>query len=193
MPSSRMRVLTTTHLWASTRTGAGDSSYELAMLLKGGPAFSVQQVADYKQATTVAVSLNIIAPTGLYHGRKLLNLGADRWLFKPELAVSHPFGPERKWEVDAYLNGSFFTNDTSFRGGELLRQQALPGVEGHLTYSFTKKLWVSVDTRYSFRGDTFVNGGDQRNGQQDFILGSEANVSLNPQNSLSALRIVSQP
>ena len=168
----------------ASRTGAGDSSYELAMLLKGGPALSVQQFADYKQATTVAVGLTITAPTGEYNGKKLLNLGANRWLFKPELAISHPFGAERKWEVDAYVNGGFFTKDTSFHGGEVLRQQALPGVEGHLSYSFTRDLWVSVDTRYSFRGDTFVDGVDQHNAQQNFILGSEANVSLNPQNSL---------
>jgi hypothetical protein len=62
----------------ASRTGAGDSTHEVAMLLKGGPALSVQQSADYKQAT-ITVSLAIIAPTGLYSGRKLLNLDADRW------------------------------------------------------------------------------------------------------------------
>ena len=169
----------------ASRIGAGDSSYEVAMLLKGGPALSVQQFADYKPATTVAMSLTVTAPTGVYNGKKLLNLGADRWLFKPELAVSHPFGPEQKWEADAYLNGSFFTNDTSFHGGEILRQQALPGVEAHLSYSFIKELWISIDTRYSFRGDTFIDGVNQHNGQQNFVLGSEANIALNPQNSLA--------
>jgi len=63
----------------ASRTGAGDSSYEVAMLLRGGPALSVQQFPDYQPATTVAVSLTVTAPTGLYSGRKLLNLGADRW------------------------------------------------------------------------------------------------------------------
>ena len=165
-------------------SGAGDSSYEVAMLLKGGPALSVAQFADYKQTTTVGVSLTITAPTGLYNGNKVLNLGSDRWSFKPEFAVSHPFGPEQKWEVDAYVNAYFFTDDTSFRGREVLRQQALPGLEGHISYSFTNNFWVSVDTRYSFRGKTFVDGVDQHDGQQNFILGNEANVSLNPQNSL---------
>jgi hypothetical protein len=57
-------------------------------------------------------------------------------------------------------------------------------MEGHISYSFTDHLWASVDTRYSFQGTTFLNGVDQNNAQQNFILGSEVNVSLNARNSL---------
>jgi hypothetical protein len=60
----------------------------------------------------------------------------------------------------------------------------LPGIEGHVSYSFLDSLWASLDTRYSFRGTTFVNGLNQNNAQQNFSLGSEVNVSLNPRNSL---------
>jgi hypothetical protein len=172
-----------TNIHGST-TGAGDSSYELAMLLKGGPALSVAQFASYKPATTVGVSLTITAPTGAYHADKLLNLGSNRWSFKPEIAVSHPFGPKQKWEIDGYADAYFYTDNTSYHGVETLRQQALPGLEGHISYSFTSSLWASLDTRYSSRGDSFVNGVDQNNSQQNFILGSEVNVSLNRQNSL---------
>ena len=38
-------------------TGTGDSSYQFAMLLKGGPALSVAQFANYQPNTTVGVSL----------------------------------------------------------------------------------------------------------------------------------------
>jgi hypothetical protein len=60
----------------------------------------------------------------------------------------------------------------------------VPGLEGHISYSCTPNLWVSLDTNYSFRGDTIVNGTDQNDAQQNFILGSEANVSINPRNLL---------
>jgi len=175
--------VTGTNIHGST-TGTGDSSYELATLLKGGPALSVAQFASYKPTTTVGVSLTITAPTGLYNADKLLNLGSNRWSFKPEIAVSYPFGTKQKWEFDAYANAYFYTDNTSYHGVEILRQQALPGLEGHISYSFTSSLWASLDTRYSFRGDTFVNGMNQNNAQQNFTLGSEVNVSLNPQNSL---------
>ena len=163
-------------------TDLGDSSYEFVMLVKGGPALSVTQFANYKPTTSVGVSFTVTAPTGQYDANKVINLGSDRWSFKPEIGISHPFGS--KWVVDAYASAYFFTDNTSYQGVEVLRQQPLPGVEGHISYSFTNNLWVSLDTRYSFRGDTLINGTDQNNAQQNFTLGSEVNVSLNSRNVL---------
>ena len=165
-------------------TGTGDSSYVVAALLKGGPALSVAQFADYKPTTTVGMSLTITAPTGQYNPNKILNLGSDRWSFKPEIAVTHPFGPEQKWGVEAFANSYFFTDNTSYHGREVLRQHALPGLEGHISYSFSDRFWASLDARYSFRGSTFLNGVNQNNVQQNFGLGTEVNISLNPRNSL---------
>jgi hypothetical protein len=165
-------------------TGTGDSSYQVAMLLKGGPALSVAKFGSYKPTTTIGASLTITAPTGLYHADRLLNLGSNRWSFKPEIAVSHPFGDKKKWEFDGYANTYFYTDNTCYHGTEVLRQRPLPGFEGHISYSFTPSLWASLDTRYSFGGDTFVNSVNQNNPQQNFILGSEVNLSLNSQNSL---------
>src|SRR5262252_877652 len=159
-------------------TGAGDSSYSLAMLLKGGPALSVAQFEHYEPTTTLGASLTITAPTGLYNPNKILNLGSDRWSFKPEIALSHPFGSEEKWQLDAYANAYFYTDNTSYHGREILRQEPLAGLEGHISYSFNDRLWVSLDTRYSFRGATFVDGADQNNAQQNVIFGSEMNMSI---------------
>lgn len=164
--------------------GTGDSSYQMGMLLKGGPALTVEQFQDYKPTTIVGLSFAFTAPTGLYRSNKILNLGSDRWSFKPELAVTYPFGPEQKWQVDAYANAYFYTDNTSYHGQEVLRQEPLPGFEGHLSYSFNDRLWASLDTRYSFRANTFVNGVDQSSSQQNFILGSEMNVSINSRNTL---------
>jgi hypothetical protein len=166
-------------------SGAGDSSCQFAMLLKGGPALSAAQFASYKPATSLGLSLTITAPTGLYDSNKILNLGSDRWSFKPEIALSHPFGPDQKWEFDAYGNATFYTDNASYHGKEILRQEPLPGLEGHISYSFNERIWASLDMRYSFRASTFVNGVSQNNAQQNFILGNELNISLSPQNSLT--------
>jgi hypothetical protein len=166
-----------------SRSGAGDSSYTLTTLLKGGPALSVDQFETYRHATTVGMSLEIAAPTGQYNSSKLLNLGSDRWSFKPEVAVSQPFGREQKWQCDLYAHARFFTDNTSYRGTEVLRQDPLPGIEGHVSYSFAKA-WASIDTLYVFRGTTYVNGVNQSDAQQNFTLGGEINISLNSRNSL---------
>jgi len=165
--------------------GVGDSTYEVAMLLKGGPALGVAEFANYKPTATVGVSLAVTAPTGLYSPDKVLNLGTDRWSFKPEIAVSYPFGPQQKWTLDAYANSYFYTDNTSYHGAEILRQQTLPGFEGHISYSFLDSLSGSLDARYSFRGDTFVDGVNQNNAQRNLILGTEMILSLNARNSLS--------
>jgi len=165
-------------------TGTGDSSYQFAALLKGGAALSVAQFADYKPTTILGMSFTLTAPTGLYGPNKLLNLGSDRWSFKPEIALSRPFGAEQKWQLDVYANCYFFTDNSSYRGAEILRQEPLPGAEGHLSYSFVNSLWASLDTRYAFRGVTLVNDVDQNNAQKVFSLGTEVNLSLNLRNSL---------
>jgi hypothetical protein len=164
--------------------GTGDSSYMFGTLLKGGPALGPQEFSSYVPTNTFGISLTITAPTGLYDANKILNLGSNRWSFKPEIAFTHPFGPNHNWEVDSYANAYFYTNNTSYRGREILRQEPLTGFEGHLSYSFTDSVWASVDARYAFRGDTAVNGSDQQSSQQYITVGSEVNVSLSPAHSL---------
>jgi hypothetical protein len=168
----------------SSIAGTGDSSYALGMLVKGGPALKGAQFDNYKPTTIVGVSVTFTAPTGLYNSDKILNLGSDRWSFKPEIALSHPFGAGQKWQLDAYANGYLYTDNTSYRGREILRQQPLIGVEGHISYSFNDSLWISSDTRYAFRGDQVVDGVDQHNAQQNLIVGSEMKISMNSQHSL---------
>src|SRR5215831_18273616 len=145
-----------TDIIAST-TGVGDSSLQVGILLKGGPALSAAQFDDYKPATTLGVSLTTTAPTGAYDPNKVLNLGSDRWSFKPEIALCYPFGPEWKWQFDGYANIYFFTDNTTYHGREILRQEPLAGLEGHISYLFVPHAWASIDTLYSFRGTTVIN------------------------------------
>ena len=114
----------------------------------------------------------------------MLNLGTHRWSFKPEIGVAYPFGVEQKWEVDGYINAFFFTDNTAYHGVEVLRQEPLLGVEGHLSYSATKSVWASLDTRYAFRGETVLDGLAQNNSQQDLIVGAEVHWLPNSHNSL---------
>jgi len=172
-----------THLQGST-TGFGDSGFEFAALLKGGQALKASEFENHEPTTILGVSFSVTAPTGQYDPNRLLNLGSGRWSFKPEIAIVHPFGPGKKWQADGYMNVYFFTDNTSYRGSEILRQQPLPGFEGHVSYSFNDKVWASFDTRYSFRGTTDVNGVDQGNAQRNFGLGSEINVSFNSRSAL---------
>src|SRR5262249_37699066 len=117
-------------------------------------------------------------------GDRILNLGSDRWSVKPEIALSQPFGPEQKWQLDLYVNGYFYTDNPRFHGREILRQHPLAGLEGHISYSFNDNLWAAFDTRASFQGGTLVDGVDQNNAQENLIVGSEVNLSIDARHSL---------
>ena len=169
---------------SGSTTGLGDSSYQVGILLKGGPALSVAQFQSYGPTTTLGLSLTMTAPTGSYDPQQILNLGSDRWSFKPEFALRCPFGPEKKWQFDGYANVYFFTDNTNYHGKEILRQEPLAGLEGHVSYSFNDNVWLSLDTRYAFRGSTSVDGVAQDNAQRLFVLGTEVGVSINSRNSL---------
>jgi hypothetical protein len=169
---------------AGSVTGAGDSSLELGALLIGGKALSAAEFATYEPATTLGLSLSVSAPTGDYNAQMLLNLGSNRWSFKPELGLSYPFGSEHRWEADAYVNAYFFTDNAEYRGVEILRQDPLPGLEGHISYAFSPDLWASLDARYAFHGSTVVDGLDQHNPQENLVIGAEASWSPNSHNTL---------
>ncbi len=60
-----------------------------------------------------------------------------------------------------------------------------PGSKGTSAIPFNDSTWASFDTRYYlFAAQRSLNGADQDNGQQNFSLGSEINVSINNRNSL---------
>lgn len=164
--------------------GFGDSSYQAGILLKGGPALSVAQFDSYEPATTLGLSLTVTAPTGSYDAQRILNPGSDRWSFKPEFALRYPFGPDKRWQFDGYANVYFFTDNTSYRGKEILRQEPLFGLEGHVSYSFNDNVWLSLDSRYAFRGSTSVDGVGQDDAQRGLIVGTEVGASINSRNSL---------
>ena len=170
---------------SSSASGAGDASVEFAGLLMGGEALGAEELATHTPTTSFGVSLTVTLPTGEYNADALLNIGANRWSFKPEIGLSYPFGPEGKWVVDAYINVLVFTDNTGYRGAQVLRQEPLPGLEGHISYRFAPRFWASLDSRYAFHGETSINGVQQNNSQQSFVVGTEAHFSPNSQNSLT--------
>ena len=81
------------------RFGQGDPRLRLAMNLYGAPAMTPQQFASYRHQTIVGVSVTVAPPIGQYDSTKLINLGTNRWSFKPEVGLSQAWasGSWRRW------------------------------------------------------------------------------------------------
>jgi hypothetical protein len=107
-----------THLY---RSGIGDVALRYAMNIYGAPAMRGKQLASYKQKTIVGASITVSAPTGQYDPARLINIGSNRWAFKPEIGVSRAFG---KWSVEGAGGVWLYTENHHFNGSAV--RTALP-------------------------------------------------------------------
>jgi hypothetical protein len=144
------------------RSGFLDSSVRFSVNLIGGPAMQPAQFAKWRQDLLLGISLKIVAPTGQYDPTRLINWGSNRWAFKPELGYSQRFG---NFVVDAYAsmwffteNPEFFSHNMFYPGTQSQSQSSIAAFEGHLSYDFGRRLWVSLDANFWHGGETSLNG-----------------------------------
>ena len=147
------------------RSGLVDLSFRFSVNLLGGPAMQVPQFVKWKQNKILGASLKVVAPTGQYDPKKLINWGINKWAFKPELGYSQRFG---NWVLDAYGGVWLYTTNQQFFNmpSSVPQTQAPVGsLEGHLSYDFKKlfgraKLhgWASLDGNFWWGGISSIHG-----------------------------------
>lgn len=139
----------------ASRMGQGDLGLRIALNLHGAPAMTRQQFAAYRMTTIVGVSLSVAAPVGQYDSTKYVNLGANRWSFKPELGIMRTRGA---WTFEGDIGGVFFTDNTDYVNGATRGQAPIVGLQGHLIYTFRPGFWVAADGNYWKGGRITTNG-----------------------------------
>jgi hypothetical protein len=149
-------------------TGFGDPRFRFSMNFYGAPALTLKEFANYRQDVIVGASLQVTAPLGQYDNSKLLNIGNNRWSFKPELGVSKAWGP---WTVELAPSVTFYTDNTDFSNGKTFAQAPLYAVQGHVIYGFASGIWLSVDGLYFSGARTTVNGVQGDNMQTNSRVG----------------------
>ena len=165
-----------------TRTGFGDLGLRWAVNLLGAPALSLEEFRDYHQDTIVGASLTVTAPTGQYDSTKLVNIGTNRWTFKPEVGVSKALG---RWILEGDAAVTFYTdNDQFFPGSNVRQQDPLYALQLHAIYTFNPKLWGALDGTYYFGGRTSVNGTLNDDLQSNTRWGATLAQSLDVNNSI---------
>lgn len=164
-----------------TRNGFGDPALRLAVNLYGAPALSPAQFREYRQDTIVGASLVVTAPWGRYDGSKLVNIGTNRWSFKPEVGVSQALG---QWILEGAFGVSFFTDNDDFFGGHTRKQDPLYAAQAHVIYYFDPGLWGALDVTYYAGGRTSVDGVLNNDLQQNSRWGATLGKSLDLRNSL---------
>lgn len=162
-------------------SGFGDPRFRVSVNLLGAPALSLKEFANFKQDVIVGVSLQVSAPLGQYDDTKLLNLGNNRYSFRPELGISKAWGP---WTVEVAPSATFFTDNPDFFNGNKFAQAPLYLVRGSIIHNFSNGAWVSLDSSYFKGARTTVNGVKGDNEQENVRAGVTLALPVDRQSSI---------
>ena len=165
---------------SATRSGTADPVLRLAINLFGAPALSPEKFREYRQDTIVGASLVVSAPWGQYDGTKLVNIGTNRWSYKPEIGVSQALGA---WILEGAFGVTFFSDNDDFFGGQTRKQDPLYAVQAHVIYAFNPGLWAGFNATYYAGGRTAVNGVLNNDLQQNSRWGATLSKSVDRRNS----------
>jgi len=163
--------------------GLGDPRFRLSVNLLGAPALALKEFAAYQQDVIVGASLQVSVPTGQYDDTKVVNLGTNRWFFKPEFGISKSLG---LWTIEGAAGVTVFTDNKDFFGGHTRSQDPLYSLQGHLIYSFPRGIWGSLDGTYFTGGRSTLDGALGNDLQQNWRIGGPLAVPVNPSNSIKA-------
>ncbi len=100
--------------------GFSNPSFRLSINLCGAPALTLKEFSGYQQDLIVGASLQVSAPWGQYDGSRLINIGTNRWFFKPEMGISKAFGA---WTFEGAAAVTLYHGQCGF----LRRQQPYAG------------------------------------------------------------------
>jgi hypothetical protein len=100
-----------------TVDGFANSAFRLSINLCGAPALTLKEFADWEQDLIIGASFRVVAPWGQYDDSKLVNIGTNRWSFKPEIGLSKAIGP---WTMELVAAATLYTDNNDFFGGKTL-------------------------------------------------------------------------
>ena len=165
------------------RSGLTDIKSRFSLNLRGNPAMTPRDFARRTHRNfIIGTSLSLAAPSGQYSGTKLINLGANRWAFKPELGVSWPV---KKLDLDLYAGAWFYTSNSNFYpGGGLRTQNSLTALQAHVSYTVRPRLWAAIDSTWYGGGETTVNGGSPTSRQSNSRIGLTLSLPIAKNQSL---------
>ena len=161
--------------------GVADPMLRVTYNFFGAPSLSLQEFARYAQDLIVGASLRIVMPFGQYDPDRLVNIGTNRWAFKPEVGVAKAFDP---LILELACGVALFTDNDDFFGGKERQQDPIYSVRGHGIYRFRSGIWTALDAIGYRGGRSTVNGVRGNDLQENVRLGATLAVPVNRSHSV---------
>ena len=162
-------------------TGFADPTLAFSFNFSGAPALTFDEFRRYRQGTIVGATFKLTAPVGQYDDDKLLNIGTNRWSFRPELGISHARGA---WILESTAAVGFYETNDAFFNGQRLEVDPIYSFQAHLVYDIRPGLWLALDATYYTGGTSTIDGIEKDNELHNWRMGLTLAVPLNRHHSL---------
>lgn len=146
-------------------SGIGDPSVTFEMNLFGAPALQKEEFADWTPGNYSGLHFMFGLPLGEYDSNQAVNLGANRFTFRPLLNYSLTPDEGKSW-LDFYASTFFYSENRQYLGDNRLEQSPLGNLELHYSRTLYDRLWGGVGIIGMFGGKTEVNGEPNSPSQQ---------------------------
>ena len=161
------------------RRGLGDPRLRWSVNLLGAPALRGEDFRAYRAAhrvnTVVGAALAITLPLGEYKREKLLNLGGNRFVIRPQLGIVHTRGP---WSFELTGSAFFYAENEEFFGESVREQDPLFALQGHLIYVSAAGWWASLGAAHDWGGRSIVDGTRKDDRKRDLLFGISGGFPL---------------
>ena len=162
-------------------TGFADPAFRFSMNFIGAPALTAAEFKDYKQDFILGASLRVTAPLGQYNYDKLVNIGTNRWSFKPEIGFSKALG---RWAAEFTPGVTVYTDNGDFFGGKTREVAPLIALQTGVSYTYAPGGWLALNAGYFVGGRTTVDGVENDDKREGTRFGATLAIPVNRYNSV---------
>jgi hypothetical protein len=157
----------------ASRVGLADPTVRLSVILAGAPASADSRASS---STVFGVAVAVSLPLGEYLDEKLLNLGQNRVVIRPQIGVLHTRG---KWSYELTGSTFFFSDNDEFLVDSNLEQDPLYAIQGHLIRVFDKPgYWAALSAGYGWKGQSTLDGSPVDDSRRLFLTALAVGVPI---------------
>jgi hypothetical protein len=170
-------------------SGLGDIKLGFAYGILDTPVLDREAYVKYDPSFAINFIGRITAPTGSYDSSRNLNMGGNRWALELALPMTYYLGNSfldpnlTTFEIMPKI--ALYGDNTDAPGApRKLSQKPIYSIEAHVTRSFGRAFWGSLDALYTYGGETESDGVSNNNRQRSLALGVSGNITFSPAASL---------
>lgn len=163
------------------RCGYTDPQVRLTWNFYGAPALKRTEFAQYDPRVVIGTSLQVSVPVGTYDETKLLNAGANQWIFRPSIGMSQHLGD---WYYNLIAAVRLYGDNDAYFNQVYVEQAPQYSMQAHLIYTVAQGQWVSLSGNYFYGGETKKNGVWSKDEQSNSRFGLTYSFSLSQSQSI---------